>query len=101
MPDSIAGIYEIDMELLIMKPILVPNNTPSHYYLEAIRFENGDGIARFSNGHTRTLNVKFDEQDFSYSFDYRETRYVFQIRASLAGISPLVDVNILYDFTRL
>lgn len=100
LPDSIAGLYEINMELLVLTPILLSNKAPSQYYLKEIRFENGLGIAVF-NGITRTLNVRFDKQDYSYSFYFRGTQYTFQIHASLYGVSRLVDVNIVYDFRQL
>lgn len=101
LPNNIAGVYELDTELLILKPVLVPNEPPMETYIKEILFEHGLAIAIFSNGEEKVLNLIFDQQDYSYSFDFRGRKYVFQIRASLAGVSKLVDVNILYDFKRL
>lgn len=101
LPDSIGGLYEVDIMRLKLRPVLVPNEPPSECYLTEIFFEHGLGIAVFSNGEEMILNVIFDEKDFTYSFDYNRTRYVFQIRASLGGISKLVDINVEYDFNRL
>jgi hypothetical protein len=101
LPDTISGVYELSTELLTLKPVLVPNEPPKETYIKEIIFEHGLGIAIFSNGEEKVLNMLFDKQDYSYSFDYQNRKYFFQIRASLAGISKLVDVNIEYDFKRL
>ena len=100
-PKTIAGLYEVDFDNLVLTAIALPNSEPCDHRLIDIRFECGIGNARFDNGFVATLNVKYNEIDNCYTFKFRDSPHIFEIKANLGGLCSTVDIMSLIDFGEL
>jgi hypothetical protein len=102
MPATLEGIFQVDFENLILKAINLQHSSPSDYKLYEIRFDS-DGVchAVFERGITIVLNMKFDEVETQYTFQYKGLQHAFIIRASLFGINEMTDIFTIIDFNQV
>jgi hypothetical protein len=92
-PQSLAGLYKINFNDLILTPIRMVDTKPSDHVLKEIRFVEGKGIAEF-NDDLFILDVKFDELTHSYTFKYRGSGHIFTIYSDFSkNVSSTTDIT--------
>lgn len=91
-PDTIMGLYEIDLEKQILYPVALPKHASEYYRLRKITLLGGIGLARFENDLCIPLVVEYNHYVNQYSFIYNHQEHLFEIKACLNGLIDLVEV---------
>lgn len=87
------GLYELDMPRQMLFPIKLPKHCPNDYRLKNIAIFGGIGLAGFEKGVCIPLVVNYNHYINQYSFIYNGEEHVFEIKASLSGLTEMVEVQ--------
>lgn len=92
-PETIMGLYELNLSRQTLYPIKLPKFSPNHYRLKSIVIFGGIGLAEFERGMSIPILVNYNQYINQYSFVYNDDEHVFEIKASLTGLIDLVEVQ--------
>jgi hypothetical protein len=97
-PRSLAGLYKINFNDLILTPIRMVDTKPNEHVLKEIRFVEGKGIAEFDDMNHFILDVDFDETTHSYTFQYLGSGHIFAVYSNLSrSVSSTTDITSFTD----
>lgn len=91
-PNTLKGLFEIDIEKQILYPIVLPKKTDNDYRLRKITLMGGIGLAKFENGFSIPLIVNYNLYITQYSFTYNGQEHIFEIKACLSGLIESVEI---------
>lgn len=98
-PRSLAGLFELNMDDRVLKPVRMIDTRPMDYTLKEIRFnENETADAKFENGVYFTFGVKWNGIRNSYTFIYNDALHGFDTKTDLGEECKYVDVMSIRDF---
>lgn len=98
-PRSLAGLFEINFDDRVLKPIEMIDTRPADYMLREIRLnKNETADAEFENGVYFTFGVRWNGIRNSYTFIYNEALHGFDTKTDLGEECQYVDVMSIRDF---
>jgi hypothetical protein len=97
-PRSLAGLFELNMDDRVLKPVRMIDTLSTDNALKEIRFnKNKTADAEFENGVCVNFPVKWDGIDDSYSFHYNGHPHGFSMKKNLGEELKYVDVMSITD----
>ncbi|MCB0479187.1 MAG: hypothetical protein KDC84_13545 [Crocinitomicaceae bacterium] len=100
-PKTIAGVYEVYVDELSLRPINLPNYRDSDLEIVEIWFDDGKCKIMFEDFTQEVLDAVYDKKSNEYILNYRGIQHAFEIKANFGGISKAVEMNVLIDFNKL